>query len=202
MSSTYRGTNFTGMIDVNIPDTSRELERAVKILAGFPGGVEKAARSALNKAVTSGKTIAARQVNKQYYLKTADFSKYTKSTQRVQTEQNGVSVNLSFRGYHVPLIRFNARLQADGRYKVSVKRNSTGDVLKHVFRAQMSSSHIGLFERIYSSRLPIEQKMGPSVPQMMGANEGLADAVGNQIAEKFESNLDHEVTAILNGWRA
>lgn len=202
MNSTYAGDSFRGMISVNIPDTSRQLDRAAKILAGFPGALNKASQSALKRAASSGMSMAAKEVNKQYFLTTGDFKKYTSSYQKVQLSDSGTSVNLFFRGYHVPLIRFKARMGSDGRYHTTVMRSSTGDVLRHAFKAEMASGHVGLWERVGKPRLPIEEKWGPSVPQMMGANINLADAVGADIAQKFEKNLDHEVTAILNGWRS
>ena len=64
----------------------------------------------------------------------------------------------------------------------------------------MASGHIGLFERSGTNRLPIEQKFGPSVPQMMSANENLASTIGDQMRNTFEDRMEHEVLAVLNGW--
>ncbi len=109
-------------------------------------------------------------------------------------------MGIEFRGYHIPLIRFNSRVGANGLYTVNVKRDNSGETLKHVFRAEMKSGHIGLFERYGKSSLPIKQLMGPSVPQMMGANETLPEAVGDDVRKVFEERMEHEITAILNGW--
>ena len=65
----------------------------------------------------------------------------------------------------------------------------------------MDSGHIGLFERYGSSRLPIKQMLGPSVPQMIGANPTLANTVGDNVRKVFEERMEHETTALLNGWR-
>lgn len=205
MSDRYSGSDFSGIVNVTLADESggsRGLDRATKLLAGIPGGVQKAAESALNRAATSGRAGAAKEVGKDYTLKAADFKKYTKSSQHIQKSGNEISVGLNFRGYHVPLIRFNAKITSSGLYRVQVKRSSSGDTFKHVFRATMSSGHIGLFERSTKKRLPIEQKLGPSVPQMMGANQNLANSVGTNVRRVFEERMEHEITAILNGWRA
>ncbi len=204
MSDKYSGSDFSGIVNVTLADdsgSSKALDRATRLLAGIPGGIQKAAESALKRAATSGRASAAKEVSKDYTLKTSDFKKYTKSSQHVQKLGDEISVGLNFRGYHVPLIRFNAKITSSGQYRVQVKRSSSGEIFKHVFRATMSSGHIGLFERYGSSRLPINQKMGPSVPQMMGANQTLANSVGNNVRKVFEERIDHEITAILNGWR-
>lgn len=204
MSDEYSGNKFSGIIHVTLADdtgNSKALDHATKLLAGISGGIQKAAESALYRAATSGKASAAKEVGKNYFLKSSDFKKYTKSSQHVQKSGNEISIGLNFRGYHVPLIRFNSKITSNGLYKVKVRRDSTGGTLRHVFRATMSSGHIGLFERSGKERLPIKQKMGPSVPQMMKVNSNLANSVGNNVREVFEKRMEHEVTAILNGWR-
>lgn len=202
MNSSYTGSDFRGMINVNLDNgAASALDRATKLLAGFPDGVQKAAESALNRAGISGRAAAAREVGKQYYLRSSDFKKYTKSSQHVSRSGGDITVSLNFRGFHVPLIRFKTALTSSGHIRSQVLRNSSGDVLKHVFQAEMKSGHIGLFERYGKSRLPIEQKFGPSIPQMMGANPELADAVGNDIEKTFAERMNHEVLAVMNGWR-
>lgn len=203
MNSNYSGNSFQGMVDVNISEdvASSALERAVKLLASFPNGVQKATESALARAGKSGQAIAAREVGKQYHLKTSDFKKYTKSNQRVNRTGNEISVSLSFQGYHVPLIRFKTSITSSGLIRAQAMKNGTSEVLKHVFQRELESGHVGLFERSGKTSLPIKQLYGPSVPQMMGANTQLADAVGSNIERVFTERMEHEITAILNGWR-
>lgn len=202
MSSSYSGNLAQGAVNVSFDkDTASSLDRAAKLLAGFPGGIEKATESALARAGKSGQTMAAKEVGKRYHLKTADFKKYTKSNQRVNRSGNDISVSLSFRGYHVPLIRFKTAVTSTGLIRSQVMKNGNSEVLKHVFQRELSSGHVGLFERKGKEKLPIVQKYGPSVPQMMGANPELANEVGTNVEKVFSERLEHEVTAILNGWR-
>ncbi len=203
MSSSYSGDDIRGMVNVTLSEegAASALDRAAKLLAGFSGGVEKAAESALKSAGTSGRAAAAREVGKQYYLKSSDFKKYTKSNQHVTRSGNEITVALNFKGYHVPLIRFKSSITSGGLIRTQVKKKSSGEVLRHVFQAEMSSGHVGLFERVATKRLPISQKFGPSVPQMMGANTELANEVGKDIENTFKERMEHEVDAILNGWR-
>lgn len=169
-------------------------------LAGIPGGVQKAAASAMNRAAVSGRANAAREVGRNYTIKASDFKRYTQSSQHIQKSGNEVSVGINFRGTHVPLIRFNTKITGTGLYKAQVRRDSAGDVLQHVFRAE-TKGYMGLFERTGPERLPIKQLMGPSVPQMMGANPKLANEISDNVRKTFEKRMEHEVVAILNGWR-
>lgn len=203
MSDSYSGSDFSGIVNVKIDKSAaKELDRAAKLLAGIPGGIEKAAGAALTRAASSGRASAAREVNKQYTLKTADFKKYTKSYQHVRRSAGEISVGIEFRGYHIPLIRFDSRLNLSGLYVENVKRENSPGALRHVFRAEMKSGHIGLFERYGKDSLPIGQLYGPSVPQMMSANEKLPDAVGEQVRRTFEERMEHEIMAVMNGWHS
>ncbi len=204
MSDVYSGSDFSGFLKVSVSDneqSAKVLDNATRLLAGIPGGIEKATQSALTRAATSGRSGAAREVGKLYHLKAADFKKYTNTYQHIRRAGDEISVGIQFRGYHIPLIRFNSRFTSSGRIKVQVSRSSSPEEFKHVFRAEMASGHIGLFERAGKNRLPIEQKFGPSVPQMMGANPTLAPAIGDKVRKTFEERMDHEILAILNGWR-
>ena len=66
------------------------------------------------------------------------------------------------------------------------------------------ASHTGIFERTgaktSSGKDQIEELFGPSVPQMLGQQE-VAQKLSEEAMEKFEERLDHEINAILNGWR-
>lgn len=196
-------TATSGMVNFTVSDESgagKALDRATRLLSGIPGGVEKVAKSALSRAASKGRTGAARQVGKLYHLKASDFNRYTKSYSRITSAAGEITLNVEFRGYHIPLIRFNTRVTASGRVSAQVERSSSAKILEHVFRAEMSSSHIGLFERVRRARLPIEEKLGPSVPQMMGANPALAPAIGDVMATEFENRMEHEILAVMNGW--
>ena len=83
MSDSYSGGNYSGIVNISLADdsgSSKALDRATKLLAGIPGGIEKAASSSLTRAATSGTAAVAREVNKDYSLNTSDFKKYTKSS--------------------------------------------------------------------------------------------------------------------------
>lgn len=206
MSDIYsmRHADMKSAVGVYITDDvggSGSLDRATRVLAGFPHGAEKAIGSAIKRAATSGETFAARAVGKHYYIKSTDFKQYTKSKRHVSTSGGETSVEIEFLGRHIPLLRFQTKIGSDGRVFARVKRTTSGDILPHVFRQRVGGQHIGLFERVGDSRLPIEEKFGPSTPQMMSANDDLSQEIGDKVRETFDNRIEHEILAVLNGWR-
>lgn len=177
------------------------VDRAFRLLAGIPGGALKAVNAAANRAASSGEALASKTIRGEYLLNAADFKKYTKSTRKIVSQGGETVVNIEFKGVHVPLIRFDTKFGNDGRVTVRVKRASTKTVLEHVFTATMKSGHTGLFERVTDKRFPIEEKMGPSTPQMMDYNDDISQEIGDKIRDTFDERLEHEILAVLNGWR-
>ena len=55
------------------------IDRAMKVLAGFPHGADKAIGSAIKRAAQSGEAYAARGVRNEYYINASDFKSYTRS---------------------------------------------------------------------------------------------------------------------------
>ena len=177
------------------------IERAAKLLAGIDGGVQKAINSAMKRAVKTGETYASKVIRKEYTIGAADFTKYTRSKSAVAVEGNTTAAVIQYKGFHIPLLRFDHSIGKDGLMSVRVEKSSARTVLKRAFAAEMKSGHIGLFfERETDDRLPIRQFFGPSTPQMMDANEEVSKEIGEKVQETFDKRLDHEVTRILNGW--
>ncbi len=178
------------------------IDRATKLLAGIPHGAEKAIGSAIKRAASSGEAYAAKVIRGEYFIKAGDFKAYTKSKRKIVTRNGETSVNIEFRGYHIPLMKFDVKIGKDGLVKARVKRSSSGAILDHVFKQTVGThGHTGLFERTTEKRFPIEEKLGPSTPQMMEYNDDVSQAIGDKVREVFDERLDHEILAIMNGWR-
>ncbi|MCH5195962.1 MAG: hypothetical protein J1F28_04575 [Oscillospiraceae bacterium] len=206
MSNVYSmpRSEMKNAIGVYITDNvggSGAIARAELLLAGFPHGAEKAIGSAIKRAATSGEAYAAQTVSKYYTIKVTDFKQYTQSKRHIRTSVGQTEVDISFRGRHIPLLKFNTKIGGDGLVRTQVKRSSSAEVLAHVFRQKVGNQHIGVFERVSSSRYPIEEKYGPSTPQMMDANDDVSQAIGDKIRETFDERIEHEILAIMNGWR-
>lgn len=191
---------YMSVVD-DVGGSSGSIARAEKLLAGFGHGAEKAIGSAIKRAAISGEAYAAKAVRQHYFIKSGDFKKYTRSKRHVHTTSEGTEVTIDFRGYHIPLLKFNTSIGTDGLIKARVKRSSTSEVLSHVFRQKVGNQHTGLFERVGSKRFPIEEKFGPSTPQMMESNDDIEQAIGDKVRDTFEGRIEHEILAVMNGWR-
>lgn len=86
-----------------------------------------------------------------------------------------------------------------------VLKNTSPALFQHAFVAKMKSTgHVGIYERTGEmtshDKDEIEELFGPSVPQMLGSQE-VTERLSKEAMEKFEERLDHEINAILYGWR-
>lgn len=169
-------------------DENGVIERANKILANVPGGVNKAIVSASKRAGDQGKTKAGNFAAAKYTVSKGTF-------------MSNVSVNLqisdgftlTFRGGVIPLKRFMARDQRPNGVYASVKRGSGGR-LSHAFTGP--GAHF--YERVGKSRLPIEKKFGPSAAHMM-QNDEVIEQMDKVITETFEKRMEVEINRILAG---
>lgn len=215
------------------------LERAEKLLAGIPDGLDKAVRSAMARSASHLRAQSTKTARERYDIKAANI-RDAENAKISYSYQNGVQVHITFAGRRIPLYRFGGAFPAtptkdtSGKGPVLVRTPAEGPedgdpeskwrflypsvpahghVLKstspalfqHAFVARMSSSgHTGIFERTggmtSNDKDEIEELFGPSVPQMLG-NEGVAEKLSAAAMDKFEERLDHEINAILNGWR-
>ena len=176
------------------------MDRVTKLLAGIHGGVHRAVGSALARAAASGKTAAKRAVTEEYALSQSEFLSQTRNINHIVREASGrVSVVFGFRGYVIPLAKFNTRINSSGRVVTQVKRANTAETLDQAFQAQMGG-HRGIYERVGAKRFPVRELYGPSTVQMMHANERVMDKIEEKMAETYEKNIDHEILRILNGW--
>lgn len=178
---------------------SNTLERASKILAGIPGGVQKAAWNAMRRAGQQAKTKAGQFATAEYTISKGDFMRNV--TNKIQMSGGGggvASVRILYAGSVLPLLTFNTKYSKSGAVSTQVKRSGSASVLQHAFVAPVFGN-TAVFERLGKSRFPVEQKYGPSTAHMM-QNEKVIEQMDKTINEAFETRLDHEITRLLNGW--
>ena len=199
------------------------VERARMLLAGIPGGVTKAVKSALPRAASALKTESTKAIRERYDISTANIRARENIT--VKTF-NGTRALVSFIGKKIPLYRYNgttpkfptvdksktirtivagqflpvhpgAAASAHQLKGTSVKR------FENAFVAKMESGHIGIFERTggitSGGNNEIKELQGSSVPQMLGSKE-VQDELVNKASQKFEERMEHEIMRIMNGW--
>lgn len=193
--------NYAKLAGVVVDVSAGSLERATNLLAGISGGAYKAVGSAIKRAADSGKTVAKRSVTKEYTISQSEFLARTRSINHFVRESSGeITISFGYAGCVIPLTKFNTRVNSSGQVVTQVKRSSAAEVLEHSFQARMGE-HRGIYERIGSSRFPVKELYGPATPQMMYSNDEVVEEIGEKVIDTYEKRIDHEILALLNGWR-
>lgn len=224
----YEGpTDTAGFVGIQLSVAGQEaIDRAVNLLAGVEGGIQKALRSATNKAVARLQRSNVKAVRERYAISAANI-RAEENVQVKYTYQNGVQAFVRFDGQRIPLFRFDGASPSqptkDTSERVPVMAgeenwhlmfpsvSASGRVLKEnspyrfeqAFVAKMRTGHIGIYERTGGmtsyGKDKIEEFFGPSVPQMLG-NEEVEEKLAGEAMKSFEKDLNHSVMAILSGY--
>lgn len=182
-------------------DSGLSLDRANKLLAGIgnTSGVFHAVSAALQRAAQSARSKAGTFAASQYAITAGGFESHVTDKVFMEGGQHagGVTgVKLVFAGSVIRLIEFNTKFSKDGGVAVSVKKGG-GGVIAHAFIPE--NMKLGVYERLGPSRLPIEQKFGPSAAHMM-MDEQVTHMMEDQIVSVFNDRIEHEIDRVLNGW--
>lgn len=207
---------------------SQSLDRAEKMLAGFPGGLDKAIKSAMARSLSHLRTSSTKEIRKVYAISAAALRSEENIKSRYTYRPGvGISGDVLFSGHKIPLYRydgtspvrptqdtsktFNALINgqwrqthpgvaAAGHQKVSTSPTQ----FESDFIATMANGHTGMFHRTggatSTGKDAIQERMGRSVPQMLG-DEDVQQALVDETMKKFDERLEHEINAIINGWR-
>ncbi len=205
-------------------DGGQTLERAEKLLAGIPGGAEKAVRNAMRRAVSSLRSKSSKAVQERYDISASNL-RLNDNVKARYSYQNGIMATVVFAGRKIPLYRYGGAgprgdLRDASRYVRAIINGqwrtvhpgvpARGHIFKatspytfrNAFAAGMKSGHLGIFERTGgatgSDSDEIKELMGLSVPQMIG-NEQVSERLAEEVRQKFEERLDHEIERVLFG---
>ena len=229
MNTEARTNGITGSITVTVNEAAGQaaIERAKALLAGIPGGVDKAMKASMSRTVDKLRRESNQAIREKYDITDAGI-RSEKNVRVRYSYQNGVQATVTFSGRKIPLYRFGGAYPkvptqdiAAGKKPVMVKGawtmqyqgmaarghqfQDTGPTqFMDAFVAQMKSGHIGIFERTGGSTSEgsdaIREIMGSSVAQMVG-NQQVAQRLTERAYETFETELDKAVYRILTGWR-
>lgn len=178
--------------------SEEQIERARMLLARTPDGVEKAAANAINRAADGAKTAAVRKAREEYIVSAArvrdtiHINKASSSNMQASVTSRGRGMALSYfriRPSQAPVKRPQGQLFAQ------VKRDG-GGTIKGAFVARMQSGHVGVFNRLGKNSLPIVQRYGPSVPQMLGSKT-VSEYVEEEAVKRLQIRFDHEVGRLM-----
>ena len=182
------------MIEISV----EEMKRAQQLFAGIPKGTERAFSNAINRAVSHTKTQAFKEIKRVYAVKQGQLNGATVT--RVQKASTGSLTGfVVFSGVKIPLYQFNVSHNSSGKNIRAGLKKGSWTAFEHAFVAQMKSGHIGIFERVATKRLPIEEIMGLSGAQMVGNGE-IVEELTKEAEKKVNERVEHEINRILNGY--
>lgn len=175
------------MVQMTI-DAGPWIEKAKQDLADVKNGAQIATANASQRSITAARTIGVKTMRSEYTIK----SSAAKSHMMIRHGRDAYTRELVVTGSPMRLIEFKHSKRADGVF-VSVK-NGGGGVINSSFFT-VGRHGVGVFVRTTSSRLPIQEQYGPSVPQMMG-NPTVVEAMQKRGAEVFEERMAHEISRL------
>lgn len=164
-------------------------------LLGIKNGSTRVIKNALNKAVEIARDDIVKKVQETYTVNPK--SAITKTIEIKKANNKDLTASITSRGTAVPLIKFNVR-PSKPQYKrknrsilyAEVKRGEGGIIKRAFVTRGRKTGNLGVFERVGTSRYPIYQKYGPSIPTMVGSRnirlhvETNARKILNQIIEE------------------
>lgn len=187
-----------------ITNSEKVFQSIMTLMESFPKKTQSVVNSALKRATASGQALASKAVREEYDVSTKGFKENTKSSRTISADgDGGLTVNIKYAGYHIPLVQFKSSKGKDGIVRANVVKGNMETAFEHAFFAHFGSktSKQGIYERNTKKRFPIHQLWGPSAAQMMWSNAGVRKSVDERIKTVFEERLEHEVLALMNGWR-
>jgi hypothetical protein len=160
----------------------------------------------INRTLQPAKTQINREMRKTLNIKAAYLNKYIDIERATRQKWYG-RVMLSTE--RITLMDFDAKVQMGERWIVKsgqdfaspetgpigisykIKKGGKREIIKSAFIATMKSGHQGVFKRTGKSRLPIQEKFGPSI----GLVFDRAKTVVRQVTQTAMSNLDKNIDA-------
>ncbi|MCI9191991.1 MAG: hypothetical protein HFE92_01140 [Acutalibacter muris] len=212
------------IVQVQVMDQG-QLDKMQALLAGIPNGTERAAKSAMQRAVSHLRTNSAKAIQEKYDISTANI-RANESVFIRYSYQDGVQAFVTFAGGKIPLFHYGGAspgapaydqsqlvpMMIRGQWRMAhpgvpvhghQRRDTAPALFEHAFVARMGSGHVGIFARdggtSRSGGDSISEIMGGTVPGMLGKDE-VKEKLGEQAAEKYMERYHHEVMRLLNGW--
>lgn len=170
-----------------------------------PKKVRQAIRSTLDKTMTFMKKRLITLITEKYNVPATEVRKVIST---VRTTMAELVATLNLKGKRIPMVLFpHADIKPGGVVVSMIARKSF--VMPHSFEAKMSIGHVGIFKRLNKfkykifpnvkhrnsagvRRQIIGQKMGPSVPEIIGS-EGFKPRVEKEAGDYMEKLFIEEI---------
>jgi hypothetical protein len=180
--------------------TSDAIERVGTLLADIPKGAERVFANAMNRGISRAKTQALKRTKQVYTVNNNALT--AKTTMKMSKASTGnLAGFVSFAGTKLPLYQFKVTPKNAGtgkQVRAAVMKSGGATPFEDAFVADMKNG-LGVFERVTSRRLPVQEIMGLSAAQMVG-NPEVIDGLEEEVQELVNERIIHEMNRILNGY--
>lgn len=166
------------------------VELAKTILAYCPDRVRVAAANAVNRTITKMRTAISVNVRSEYVIP-AKAVKATLSISRASRDR--ISGLIKSSGRPVPLQVFRVSHNKSGPLKAKIRKAAAPVPVGGLFRGVSRKGYDGLMQRRHRRQAyPLRIPYGPSVPQMLGA-EQVTRKIERDAEEYLRKRFLHEV---------
>lgn len=183
------------MLDIRVKVDKRSLKEADHILRAIPRAVPRVFRRAIkrtvDKAVTDFKERIARVVN----MKKGDIGRALKK--RWSSDYGSIAAKYTRSG----LLEYKGTSETARGVRYRVRKGAGRGLIEHGFIARMQSGHRGVFARKRETRLPIQEKRGPSVWGVITETAGLLKAVIDKAGSLLGKFIDDQIGVEFRRWR-
>lgn len=183
------------MLDIRVKIDERSLKEADHILRAIPRAVPRVFRRAIkrtvDKAVTDFKDRIVRIVN----MKKGDIGRALKK--RWSSDYGSIAAKYTRTG----LLEYKGTSQTIRGVKYRIVKGGKRELIEHGFIARMQSGHRGVFKRERGTRLPIQEKRGPSVWQVITGTAGLLRAAIDKAGNLLGKFINEQIGVEFRRWR-
>ena len=169
---------------------------AEEILADKPKQIKSAALAAINRTITHVKSKISITVRKQYVVSAKDI----KDTIHIKRAKSSyLQGTVSSKGRPLLLSAFSVRgnKQRNKPLRVRVRRDGSLKPVHGLFRGTSRRGYRGLMLRTQPASYPLKVPYGPSVPQMLGNPDVVAEIetdAGQYLSDRFLHEVEYRST--------
>ena len=182
------------MLDIRVTIDKRSFKEADRILRAIPGAVPRVFRRAIkrtvDKAVTDFKDRIARVVN----MKKGDIGRTLKK--RWSSDYGSIAARSTRPG----LLEYKGTTQGARGVRYRIVKGGKRGLIEHGFITRMQSGHRGVFARSRETRLPIQEKRGLSVWQVITGTAGLLKAAIDKAGNLLGKFINDQIGVEFRRW--
>lgn len=197
------------MAGIALTINAAQITKLTTELAEIRNGVPKAITSAVNKTLTTGRSMVVKRLAAEINLKqkeirdTIGIKKATYDTLQgvITISRKGISLMKFAPKPSAPVLNRTALMKLKG-VSVKTRRGKGRELLAHTFVARMKSGHVGVFERKgrgtnRTKRLPLHERFGPTPQGVFEKAPGITTDVMSGLTDTLAKNLDSQIDRLL-----